>query len=139
MYSIGGYTLGTPGNMAANSKDSLKYEIMVRTEGKIANEIMKTVKALGLPLKLDQLTEGLGNCFPIAIIQQCRRPEIFNQLKPIMKMQLRHNKADRMLRLLVKLFIKQSRHPNIARLKGRYEALEVNISGETWSHYWDRM
>ena len=139
MYSIGGNILGTSTSMAATSYDSPKYEIVVRTEGKIANEIMKTVRALGLPLKLDQLTEGLGNCFPIAIIQQCRRPEIFNQLKPVMKMQLRHPNAHRMLRLLVKLFMKGSKHPNIARLKGRYEELELNISGETWSQYWDRM
>ena len=139
MYSIGGNILGTSTSMAATSNDSPKYEIVVRTEGKIANEIMKTVRALGLPLKLDQLTEGLGNCFPIAIIQQCRRPEIFNQLKPVMKMQLRHLNAHRMLRLLVKLFMKGSKHPNIARLKGRYEELELNISGETWSQYWDRM
>ena len=72
-------------NRATTSNDSPKYEIVVGTEGKIANEIMKTVRALGLPLKLDQLTEGLGNCFPISIIQQCRRPEIFNQLKPMTK------------------------------------------------------
>ena len=126
-------------NRATTSNDSPKYEIVVGTEGKIANEIMKTVRALGLPLKLDQLTEGLGNCFPIAIIQQCRRPEIFNQLKPIVKMQLRHKNAHRMLRLLVKIFITKSKHQNIARLKDRYEALELNMSGETWSQYWDRM
>ena len=65
---------------------AISHENTLQTEAKIANEIMKTVQALGLPLKLDQLTEGLGNCFPISIIQQCRRPEIFNQLKIVMKM-----------------------------------------------------
>jgi hypothetical protein len=35
---------------------------------------METVHSHQLPLKLDQLTEGLGNCFPLVVIQQCRRP-----------------------------------------------------------------
>ena len=56
-------------------------ELVIGTEGKIASEIMKTVRALGLPLKLDKLTEGQGNCFPIAIIQQLRMLEIYEQLK----------------------------------------------------------
>ena len=100
---------------------------------------MKTVQALGLPLKLDQLTEGLGNCFPISIIQQCRRPEIFNQLKIVMKMILRHHNPHGILRVVVKQFITNSKHPNIARFKERYEALEQTISKETWSQYWQRM
>ena len=93
--------------MAATS-----HENTLKTEAKIANEIMKTVRALGLPLKLDQLTEGLGNCFPISIIQQCRRPEIFNQLKIVMKMILRHHNPHGMLRVAVKQFITNSKHPN---------------------------
>ena len=120
--------------MAATS-----HENTLQTEAKIANEIMKTVQALGLPLKLDQLTEGLGNCFPISIIQQCRRPEIFNQLKIVMKMILRHHNPHGILRVVVKQFITNSKHPNIARFKERYEALEQTISKETWSQYWQRM
>ena len=125
--------------MATTSDHSLRYEIVVRTEGKIGNEIMKTVRALGLPLKLDQLTEGFGNCFPIAITQQCRRPEIMSHLNPTMKMQMRYHSPHKLLRLLVKLFIKNSKHPTIARFKERYEALEFNTNGETWNQYWARM
>ena len=43
--------------MSSTSHDNPGYEIAVRTEWKIANEIMKTVRLLGLPLKLDQLTD----------------------------------------------------------------------------------
>ena len=56
LYSIESILLGM--NRATTSNDSPKYEIVVGTEGKIANEIMKTVRALGLPLKLDQLQKG---------------------------------------------------------------------------------
>ena len=57
--------------MASTSNENYQeYPLVVRTEGIIANEIMQTVMALGLPLKLDELTEGLGNCFPFAILQQ---------------------------------------------------------------------
>ena len=52
----------------------------LQTERQIAEEIMNTIHRLQLPFKLDQLTEGLGNCFPIAIIQQLRRPEISSEL-----------------------------------------------------------
>ena len=60
---------------------------------------------LGLPFKLDQLTEGLGNCFPIAINQQLRRPEILNQLNSTNKMMLKLKTQTALLRLNVKRFI----------------------------------
>ena len=50
-------------------------------EERIALEIMKTVRRLQLPFKLDEITEGKGNCFPLAIQAQCRRPEIMKELK----------------------------------------------------------
>ena len=46
------------------------------SEQKISNEIMKNVKRLQLPLELDQLTEGKGDCFPLAVLAQCRMPII---------------------------------------------------------------
>ena len=47
----------------------------------IALEILKKIRKLNLPLKLDEITEGRGNCFPLSVLAQCRRPEIFRQLK----------------------------------------------------------
>jgi hypothetical protein len=34
------------------------------------------INRCNLQLKMDNPTEGFGNCFPNAIVQQCRRPEI---------------------------------------------------------------
>ena len=68
------------------NEDARNFQI----ERNIANEIMETVHRLQLPFRLDQLTEGRGNCFPISIMQQCQRPEIFSQLKSIPKMLVKH-------------------------------------------------
>ena len=37
---------------------------------------MKTVRKLKLPFKLDVPTEAKGDCFPLSVLAQCRRPEI---------------------------------------------------------------
>ena len=46
---------------------------MATPEERIAAEIMKTVRRLELPLELDEITEGRGNCFPLSIFAQGRR------------------------------------------------------------------
>ena len=51
-----------------------------KEEKKIAADIMNIVRKLGLPFKLDRITEGKENCFPLAIIAQCNRQEIYNEL-----------------------------------------------------------
>ena len=91
---------------------------------------MQTINRIGLPFKLDQLTEGLGNCFPIAIIQQLKRPEIFSQLKSTDKMMLKARRVVPMLRLFVKRFITKSEYPNVDRFKNYYNETEGNMSGK---------
>ena len=54
-----------------------------QTELSISSEIMKTVRRLQLPLKLDEITEGRGNCFPLSILAQGRRSEIFSGLRSL--------------------------------------------------------
>ena len=61
-----------------------------QTERKIADEIMAKILELQLPFKLDQPTEGLGNCFPIAIVQQLQRPEILKQLRSSVQRLTKH-------------------------------------------------
>ena len=70
-----------PGIERMNGKGQVKgspqywihYGAPLEMERRIAEEIMAVVRKLDLPLKLDQLTKGEGNCFPIAIMQQCKR------------------------------------------------------------------
>ena len=39
---------------------------MAAVDERIAAEIMETVRKLELPLRLDDITEGKGNCFPLS-------------------------------------------------------------------------
>ena len=100
---------------------------------------METVNRLQLPFRLDQLTEGRGNCFPISIMQQCRRPEIFSQLKSIPKMLVKHRAGHSALRYNIKQFIMKSKHPRIARFRAQYEETDGIVNQETWLQYWTRM
>ena len=73
-------------SVARRRAEEQQYDDNLKVERMIADEIMETVNRLQLPFKLDQLTEGRGNCFPIAVIQQCQRQEINKQLKLVTKM-----------------------------------------------------
>ena len=66
-----------------------------------------------ITFKLDQLTEGHGNCFPISIIQQCKRPEIYSQLRTIPKRLVKDKTGYSTLRHHVRQFISKSKHPNV--------------------------
>ena len=125
--------------MASTSKfPHSEYAVQMHTERNIAREIMATVNRLGLPFKLDQLTEGLGNCFPISIIQQCRRPEIFSQLKPLPKVITKHKTGQSILRNSVKQFITKSEHHQILRFKAQYEEYDGKDNNRSWEEYWMR-
>ena len=124
---------------ASSSQYQSQNEDQYQIERNIANEIMDTIHRLQLPLKLDQLTEGLGNCFPIAVIQQLQRPEIFSQLRPAPKRLVRHKTGHSLLRQCVHQFIMKSRSPRIATFRSQYEETDGPVNGETWSQYWARM
>ena len=106
--------------MVTRSKNQWPSEDKLQIERRIANEIMDTVQRLQLPLKLDQLTEGLGNCFPIAIMQQLQRPEIFNQLRAKPKRLVTCKTGHSMLRWDVRQFIMKSRSLRITEFKTKY-------------------
>ena len=109
------------------------------TEKRIADEIMSTVHRLGLPFKLDQLTEGQGNCFPLAIIQQIKRPEIRKELQLTDRMLLRVKNGTNFLRRQVINFITKSKHPRIRRFQVDYERTDGNINKKKWNDYWKEM
>jgi hypothetical protein len=79
-------------------------------EIRIAHEIMKAVRRL--PLELDEITEGRGNCFPLSVLAQCRRQEIFQNLTTQIKGLIQQGDPT-ILRRAVHSFIMKSRHPTI--------------------------
>jgi hypothetical protein len=124
------------------STSIMKYiedENNLKIERNIANDIMETVQRLKLPFKFDQLTEGMGNCFPISIMQQCWRPEIFGQLKSIPKMLVKQRTGHSALRFNIKQFVMKSKHPRVARFQAQYEETDGIVNQETWLQYWTRM
>ena len=75
--------------------------------------LSSTINKCCVPLKLDNYTEGHGNCFPNAIVKQCRRPEISDWLltnKPLAI--VRNNKT---LQRKVSSFALESEHKTISK------------------------
>ena len=66
-------------------QESFKYEDWKHERG-WADQMMIKIQELRLPLKLDKLTRGRGDCFPVSILQQCNRPEIRWRLPPNIQM-----------------------------------------------------
>ena len=102
---------------------------------------MSVVNRLGLPLIADRITEGKGNCFPIAVLDQCRRPEILSKLPGSTKkiVQKNRNVAQMQLRIAIKKFIQSSDHPNAILFKANYQNEVSTASNESWDQYWHRM
>ena len=102
---------------------------------------MAVVNKLDLPLITDRITEGKGNCFPIAILDQCKRPEVLSKLPASTKKIALKNKNDgqMQLRLAVKKFIENSAHQNTIQFQRNYEDNVAKINNESWDQYWYRM
>ena len=85
-------------------------------EKRIGHEIMMIVRRLQLPLKLDEITEGRGNCFPLAILAQCRRIEVFRGLSSFIQNLIQQDDPT-LLRRAVYSFMANSRHKTIQNYK----------------------
>ena len=112
--------------------------MVTEDERRIAHEILKKVKKLNLPLKLDKITEGKGNCFPLAIISQCKRSEIFRQLsEPTQNLILCNDPTK--LRKAVSSFILNSENPKIQTYRKRYQEIVAPVDKKSWEEYWNVM
>ena len=98
----------------------LKY-IQTGHEDDTMDGLRAAIQRCNLSLKLDNETEGHGNCFPIAIMQQIKRPEILNQMRAKPKRLVTNKKVHSMLRCDVRQFIMKSRSPRITEFKAQYE------------------
>ena len=107
-------------------------------EQRIGFEILKKIRSLELPLKLDEITEGRGNCFPLAILSQCQRPDIFQKLSDSLQL-LVHQQDPNILRNEIYRFMTHSKHPRIQEYKRRYEEVISRIDQRNWCEYWKTM
>ena len=99
--------------------------------------LQETIQRCHLSVKLDNKTEGYGNCFPNAIVQQCRRPEIKTWLKNKKPWSVASN--HRVLRTKVTNFALKQQFPAISDLKSHYNKEIRNIENKSWLEYWLHM
>ena len=107
-------------------------------EQRIAHEILMAVRRLQLPLKLDEITEGRGNCFPLSVLAQCRRLEIFQKLS-FHTQNLIQQGNPTLLRRAVHLFMENSQSRRIQEYKRTYQEILSALDNKTWREYWDVM
>ena len=109
-------------------------------ERRAADAILKHCQLLKLPIKLDSLTLGVGNCFMVAVLQQLRRPELHNNLSDELK-QMSVGLDQMKLRRFVVTFISQKQdNPQIIYMKERFAPDPELINGpKSWEEYWEKM
>ena len=100
-------------------------------------DLQETIIRCNLPLKLDNDTEGFGNCFPNAIVQQCLRPEIKNWLQS--KKPWTTTSYHRALRTKVTNFALKQQLKAIVDLKSHYNSVIIHIDKQSWLEYWQHM
>ena len=106
--------------------------------------IQQTIRRLGLPFKLDNITEGDGNCFSRAVVQQCQRAVFQEELER----EKRYTGEYTTLKKKVVEFATGFKINLVIEMKKRYESWqeeekeERKRKGETtesWDKYWKRM
>ena len=99
-------------------------------------EIRNAIARCQLHLKFDDFTVGDGNCFPRAVVQQCRRLEINTNLTENRKTKTKHYMN---VRAAVCKFMTSSQHPSIQQFKQSYIENEWPTNGIAWNDYWIAM
>ena len=101
---------------------------------------MLVIRELQFPLELDQLTRGLGNCMIIALLQQCRRPEISRHLPPGIKTlssQTITTSTSTSFRIAVRDFVMaSSEDQRVGTLRENFQGLSGTSS---WTDHWQKL
>ena len=101
------------------------------------DSLSSAIKKCNLDLLLDNPTEGFGNCFPNALVQQCRRPEIKTWLQKYRPWAIFNGHQS--VRTKITNFALKSRDQVIANLKTKYEQEIGPAENRTWEGYWNYM
>ena len=131
--------------------DTMDYQEALKdpaweNEVRWADNIMASNRRLGLKsFKLDKLTKGEGSCFPIAVLQQLNREEVFGYLRDDLR-QLTRTMDYHLFRQRVKDFVCmfEWNHLKVKELKKFFyiDQGAKQAAGEetkTWEEYWGTM
>ena len=126
-------------------EESYKYSSWEK-ERELADKIMDSMREnkIGDQFRIDRLTRGSGNCFMVATLQQCNRPEVYEGATPEVK-----DMADRMDQMLFRKCVRSwiqrnAGHPKIIRMREFYDMVQQVRKSEgrdtkTWEEYWNYM
>ena len=101
------------------------------------DSLTNAIQRCNLQLKFDNPTAGFGNCFPNAIIQQCRRPEVKSWLQKHRPEAIFYSQQN--LRLKVTNFAMRSNEKAITNLRSKYEQEIGPVDRKSWQDYWNWM
>ena len=107
----------------------------------LVDELKNTIETCGLPLKLDDITGGDGNCWVRGVVQQLERTEI--QIQPnIRTMEVLDGiREESYLRLKKEIskFMTSSQHPTIQTAKTEFEESIGLTDDISWEDFWEKM
>ena len=105
----------------------------------IANQIMVKIEQLGLPYMLDLLTEAKGDCFPVAVLQQCRRTDIRWRVNPIVQQLAREMDVVGFRWQVWNFMLGKREHPRVIEMKNAWNAGGGIVNGRNWEQFWKEM
>ena len=103
-----------------------------KPERALSDTIVTYIKKHKLKYKLDKLTRGKGNCFPIAVLQQLARSDIIASLESDIR-EIAQNLDHQELRRRVKHFVFTSNDDRLVNLKVNFDQSMTALAdfGET--------
>ena len=107
----------------------------------LVDELKKTIEQCGLPLKLDDITGGDGNCWVRGVVQQLERTEIQIQ-RNIRTMEVQEGireKSYLRLKKEISKFMTSSQHPTIQTAKTEFEESIGLTDDISWEDFWKKM
>ena len=103
----------------------------------IMDSLSLAIKKCNLDLLLDNPTDGFGNCFPNALVQQCRRPEIKTWLQKNRPWAIFNGHQS--VRTKITNFALKSKDQAITNLRAKYEQVRGPAENKSWNEYWNLM
>ena len=108
-------------------------------ERNAADSIVKMMRHLRLPVDLDDLTRGEGDCMIIALLQQLRRPQVYRilsqEIKSLVSEKTISLDSINVFRLTVWDYARTSEDPQVRLIKENFERLY----SVTWASHWEKL